>query len=67
MGHMGHFVVRRRSSAGYQDEYYEQLYEGHTPEEAAALVWKGAAAEQGGGSPCIPAWSWRTSSGSWAR
>ena len=21
-------------------EYYEQLYEGHTPEEAAALVWK---------------------------
>ena len=23
-----------------KDEYYEQLYEGHTPEEAAALVWK---------------------------
>ena len=23
-----------------RDEYYEQLYEGHTPEEAAALVWK---------------------------
>ena len=22
-----------------KDEYYEQLYEGHTPEEAAALVW----------------------------
>ena len=21
-------------------EYYEQLYEGHTPEEAVALVWK---------------------------
>ena len=23
-----------------KDEYYEQLYDGHTPEEAAALVWK---------------------------
>ena len=23
-----------------KDEYYEQFYEGHTPEEAAALVWK---------------------------
>ena len=37
---MGHLVVWRRSSAGYQGRILCQLYDGHTPEEAAALVWK---------------------------
>ena len=37
---MGHLVVWRDLPLDIKDEYYEQLYDGHTPEEAAALVWK---------------------------
>ena len=37
---MGHLVVCGDLPLDIKDEYYEQLYDGHTPEEAAALVWK---------------------------